>query len=122
MGTILCTGADPVLLRTRKLVLEQAGHKVVIAVHATEIQDVCSRQNFHVAVLGATVPQVLKQTFKIVKKNCPSARILEICFPAGAKVLSDADGWLEMLDTPTALVELVNALARSEILGRSVSK
>ena len=38
MARVLCTGVDPVLMKTRQLILESAGHTVVAASDEREIK------------------------------------------------------------------------------------
>jgi hypothetical protein len=51
MARVLCTGVDPLLMKTRQLILESAGHTVVPASDEREIKAVCSKQKFEVAVI-----------------------------------------------------------------------
>ena len=37
MSLVLCTGVDPVLMETRKLILERAGHTVITAMGEREL-------------------------------------------------------------------------------------
>lgn len=116
MPLVLCTGVDPVLLKTRQLILESAGHTVVPASHEREIKIICSKQKFDVAVIGQSIgPSIKARAMELVKEHCPDARILELYPPYGARRLKNADAWLEMpSENPELLVELVNRLAAKE--------
>jgi len=113
MPLVLCTGVDPVLLKTRQLILESAGHTVVPASDEREIKIICSKQKFDVAVIGQSIPPRIKaRAMELVKEHCPEAKILELCAPYGTRTLENADAWLEMpSDQPELLVALVNRLA-----------
>ena len=55
MALVLCTGVDPVLMRTRQLILENAGHTVVPASDERETKTVCNQHEFDVAVIGQSI-------------------------------------------------------------------
>jgi DNA-binding NarL/FixJ family response regulator len=106
MALVLCTGVDPVLLRTRQLILENAGHTVVPASDEREIKAACSKQKFDVAVIGQNIPPKLKaRLVELVRELCP---------PYASKALKDADAWLEMPSDPEELVNAVNSLAKGK--------
>jgi CheY-like chemotaxis protein len=112
MALVLCTGIDPVLRRTRQLMLENAGHTVVSVSNEHEIKTVCSNQKFDVAVIAQNMsPKMKVGVAEIVREHCPSARILELCPPFATKALKDSDAWLEMPGDPEELVNAVNSLA-----------
>jgi CheY-like chemotaxis protein len=112
MAWVLCTGVDPVLMKTRQLILENAGHTVVPVLDEREIKAVCSKQKFDVAVIGqSTLPKIKTRAVELVREHCPSVRVLELYPPYGSKTLKDADGWLEMPADPEELVNAVNSLA-----------
>ena len=112
MALVLYTDVDPVLMRTRQLLLGNAGHTVVPASDEREIKAVCSEQKFDVAVIGQNIPPNVKARFaELVREHCPTARILELCPPYSSKTLKDADAWLEMAGDPEELVNAVNSLA-----------
>ena len=113
MALVLCTGVDPVLIETRRLVLEKAGHRVVTAMDTVEIIKACQKHKFEVAVIGQAITrQVKRHVMAVVRKHAPTAKVLELHrFPTG-KVLEDADAWLEVpVDVPQELAERVTALA-----------
>lgn len=113
MALVLCTGVDPVLMRTRQLLLENAGHTVVPAADEQEIKAVCSKQKVDVAVIAQNMsPKVKARVAELVREHCPAARILELYPPFASGALEDADAWLEMpADAPEELVDAVNSLA-----------
>jgi CheY-like chemotaxis protein len=115
MAVVLCTGVDPVLLRTRQLILENAGHTVVPASGEHEIRAVCSKQKIDVSVIGQNIPPSVKaHLVELVREHCPAAGILELCPPYASKALKNADAWLEMPAEPEQLVNAVNSLARGK--------
>lgn len=113
MALVLCTGVDLVLMESRKLILEHAGHTVVTAVDESSITAVCQQQKFEVAVIGQTVSTKAKrQIMKMIRNHCPSAKILELYRFSTGKILEDADSWLEVpADVPRELADRVTALA-----------
>jgi CheY-like chemotaxis protein len=116
MALVLCTGVDPVLVKTRQLILEKAGHKVVTALDEPTVIKVCAQQKFDVAVIGQAISRPVKRRImNLVRENCPSAKILELYRYSLGKVLEDADSWLEVpTDVPQDLAERVSVLARGE--------
>ena len=112
MALVLCTGVDPVLMKTRQIILENAGHTVVPASGEHEIKAVCGEQKFDVAVIGQSISSKAKtRVLDLVREHCPAARILELTRPYASKALEDADAWLEMPSEPEELVKAVNSLA-----------
>lgn len=112
MALILCTGTDPVLLETRKLILEQAGHTVLATMGQRELVAACEKHSFDVAVIGQGISGPMKKIIaSLIREHCPSAKILELYPPYQGKVVESADGWLEVpLDIPNNLAERVNEL------------
>src|SRR5690242_18641056 len=97
MASVLCTGADRVLLETRRLLLERGGHNVVAVKNEPELLDACTRHQFDVAVIGQGVSVPVKHRIRsIVRERCPGTKILELYPPYTGRVLSDADDWLEV--------------------------
>jgi hypothetical protein len=57
-------------------------------------------------------PQIKKGFASIIRKQCPSAKILELCPLHEGRVLEDADSWLDVpTDVPRELAERVAELA-----------
>jgi hypothetical protein len=113
MATILCTGVDPLLVQTRKLILERAGHHVTPAVNVDTVLAACQGRVFDVAVIGQAASRTeKKRIFQLVRQHCPTAKVLELYVPARGKDLPDANEWLEVpVDVPAELAERVAALA-----------
>ena len=116
MAVVLCTGSDSVLMKTRQLILESAGHKVLSAASGGEVEILCSAFTFHVAVLGqSATPRLKRETLAAVRKSCPAVKVLELYPPHIGKVLEEADAWLEMPpETPDMLIEAVERLVTNE--------
>ena len=114
MALVLCTGIDPVLITTRQLILEQYGHKVVTATDESAVITACQQHAFDVAVIGQVITLKMKKVLAaLIRKQCPSAKILELYPLYQGKVLEDADAWLEVpIDIPNDLAQRVNELAR----------
>lgn len=110
MALVLCTGADEVVVQTRKLVLERAGHSVVTAMSEPAVISACQERIFDVAVIGQSVsPEDKEQILMLVRQHCPSAKVLELY--GFTKELESADDWLSVPSDPQELAERVAALA-----------
>jgi len=114
MALVLCTGVDPVLIKTRQLILQQAGHTVITAVDESAVTTACQQHTFEVAVIGQAVsPMVKRQIMELIRKHCPTAKILELYQFSTSRILEDADSWLAVpAEVPQELAERVTALAR----------
>lgn len=110
---VLCTGKDLSLLRTRKLILEKAGHTVVPAIDPTEVVAACKKHKFDVAVIGQSVSnESKKKVGGLIRQHCPSAKILELYQANSVPTIKDADSWLEVpTDVPQDLARRVSDLA-----------
>jgi DNA-binding NtrC family response regulator len=92
MVLVLCTGVDPVVMKTRQLILEKAGHTVVPAMNEREIRSACSKHKFEAAIIGQNIPTSTKvRALEVVKEHCASAKILELSRPYAGKTLKQAD-------------------------------
>ena|SRR5215510_7624028 len=113
MALVLCTGVDPVLVKTRQLILQQAGHTVVTAMDESAVTSVCQQHKFDVVVIGqAASPTVKRQILELIREHCPTAKVLELYRFSSNRVLEDADSWLAVpADVPQELAERVTALA-----------
>ena len=58
MALVLSTGVDKALLKTRRLILESAGHKVATVMDETALLAACKEHSFDVAVIGQTVSAI----------------------------------------------------------------
>ena len=115
VALVLCTGIEQSLLRTRKLILEKAGHTVVPATDQRDVVDACGKHQFDVAVIGQTVSSKSKRALSsLIRQKCPSAKILELYQANHGPALPDgeADAWLEVpTDVPQDLATHVSNLA-----------
>lgn len=116
MALVLSTGNNPLLVEARKIILQQAGHNVITAMDELEAAAYCQIHRFEVAVIGHSASRSRKHALaSVIRKYCPSAKILELYIPYEGKVLSDADSWLEApSDIPPDLLERVNELAAAQ--------
>ena len=112
MSRILCIGMSDETMKTRRMILEKAGHTVTEAKDLREVMAACRSHSFSVAVLGQTLPQKEKlRVSDVVRSECPEAKILEL-HTGVATDLPSADGHLHVATgAPEGLVEYVNALA-----------
>jgi CheY-like chemotaxis protein len=116
MALVLSTGVDKALLKTRRLILESAGHKVATVMDETALLVACKEHSFDVAVIGQTVSANFKRrACTLIRQHCPAAKILELYPPHMGRVLDDADSWLVVpAEAPQELAERVDELARKK--------
>jgi hypothetical protein len=113
VALVLCTGIDKVLLETRKLILERAGHTVVSVIDEPSLLRACQKHSFEVAVIGQTVSTNMKRHIaSIIKQHCPDVKVLELYPQFSKQVLSEADAALPVpVDVPRDLADRVKELA-----------
>jgi hypothetical protein len=113
MALVLCTGIDPSVVRTRQLILERAGHRVISALDEASLINACKQNKFDVAVVGQTVsPKVKRRIAGLIRESCREAKLLELYTVSSGRILDDADSWLEVLaDVPQELATRVGTLA-----------
>jgi len=114
VALVLCTGSDESLMQTRKLILEQAGHQVILASNLIAVEQACAKHDFQVIVLGHTLVSPEKRRLAgFVRRVCKTAKILELLRPGqSTKSVPDADDWLEVpVGDPAELATRVTALA-----------
>jgi CheY-like chemotaxis protein len=116
MPLVLCIGTDPSLMKTRQLILEQAGHTVLPSSSSRDLEKICSEHKFDVVIIGQSTPARLKREhIAIIRRFCPTSKVLELYPPYVGRVLDDADAWLEMPpERAELLVESVNRLIDKE--------
>jgi hypothetical protein len=115
VAIVLCTGADPILLKTRKLILEKAGHTVVSARDREMVIAACKDRAIEVAIIGQSLSLESKRSIAAcIRQFCPSAKLLELHAAHQSKAIADADAWLEVpAGVPQELAERVSELAQS---------
>jgi hypothetical protein len=113
MALVLCIGVDPSVVRTRHLILERAGHRVVSALDEASLIAACQQNKFKVAVVGQTASAKVKRRIaSLIRECCHDAKLLELYTISSGKILEDADSWLEVLaDVPQELATRVQTLA-----------
>jgi DNA-binding response OmpR family regulator len=112
MALVLCVGSDAVLMKTRKLILERAGHQVVLGISDADVRQAARSYSFGVAVIGQNMDDQRKRnTFQFLRANCPHVKILELHLVHSQRLLDSADDWLSVpVDVPHDLAERVSAL------------
>ena len=120
MALILCTGVDEELIRSRKLLLERGGHKVVVAAGPWSLIQACMENQFDVAVMGQAISQPRKRhLLKLIRRHCPDTRVLELYSLPTGRWLENADDWLAVpAEIPTDFLEHVSALASQPVRAR----
>ena len=113
MAEVLCTGVDRVLMETRKLLLQQAGHNVIGVTDARDLVAICQGRHFDIVVIGQAMSSNSKRAIAaLIREHCPSAKILELYPTYQQKTLDDADSWLEVpADVPAELGKRVTEMA-----------
>ena len=111
---VLCVGTDDVLMHTRKLILERAGHRVFSVKGAHDLVSACQNNSVQVAVLGQNMERGQKLlAFSLIRNHCPGAKVLSLYRIDTGRALPDADDWLEVpADVPSDLAEHVSNLAK----------
>jgi hypothetical protein len=63
-----------------KQVLEQSSFAVVIASDFKQLEEVCARGDFHVALVESAIqPKVKKAIGRLLNANCPQVPVVEMC-------------------------------------------
>ena len=111
---VLCVGTDDVLMHTRKMILERAGHRVFSVKGPQELISACENNSVQVAVLGQNMDRSQKLlAFSLIRSHCPGAKVLSLYRVDTGRALPDADDWLQVpADVPSDLAERVTKLAR----------
>ena len=114
MACILCAGTSRLLLDTRKLLLERAGHHVVTVTNERSLQAACDIYHFDLVVIGQTLsPKVKRVIASLVRERSRSTKILELYAPHFGPALDDADSWLRVpVDVASEFVNHVNAMVK----------
>ena len=113
MALVLCTGADPEVMKERERLLERAGHTVVMATNQKELAAACRQHHFDVAIIGQTLKPLMKQyVVDLIREHCPSVKILELYPIEDTRVIEDADSWIAVPESvPPDLPDRVAELA-----------
>lgn len=114
MTMVLCVGTDDVLMATRKMLLERAGHSVIAVKESRALIAACRENPIKVAVLGQNMDRESKiQAFNLIRQQCPGVRILSLYRIDTGRFLPGADDWLEVpTSVPSDFAERVSKLAR----------
>jgi CheY-like chemotaxis protein len=65
MALVLCTGVYPVLIKTRKLIFEHAGHTVIPCTDELQLVAACEEHAFDVAVIGQAVSRKVTHVIRL---------------------------------------------------------
>ena len=118
VALVLCTGVDPMVMMTQRLMLEQVGHQVVSVSAEKELEKACATHPFDVAVIGHGMSSQAKpRVLTLVRKHCPAAAILELYAQYTDRSLPEADAWLPMPVGPEEFIDVVNSLANKRTAG-----
>jgi|SRR5579862_3249995 hypothetical protein len=115
MALVLCTGADPDVMKARQEFLTRAGHRVMSAMNEKELSAACKKYKFDVVVIGQSLSKNMKRhVVDLVREHCPDIRILEIYPTTSGRALEDADSWLETPgEVPQTVADRVEELAKA---------
>ena len=114
VACILCAGTSRLLLDTRKLLLERAGHHVVTVTNERSLQGAFDIYDFDLVVIGQTLSAKVKRVIaSLVRERSTSTKILELYAPHFGPAIDDADSWLQVpVDVASEFVNRVNAMVR----------
>jgi hypothetical protein len=102
---ILIVSSTESLRRTRELLFSEVGFGVVSVSGSRDLEHVCRRSRFDLAIVGYAYEDDQKQRFSdIIRRNCPATPILEIC-----RVSPVIGGAEYVLHSPEPM-ELVNSV------------
>lgn len=124
VALVLCIAAQSALAEARRLILTAAGHRVVSATSIPDVEQAGANNNFDVAVIGQGIPGKEKvRIIDLVRRACPTSKILELHTNLSGRTLPDADDWLLVpAEVPSDLAERVAALAKRKTSPRKKSK
>jgi DNA-binding NtrC family response regulator len=116
VAVVLCTGVDSLLLETRKLILQRAGHTIFEARNPRDARAICKQQSIDIVILCQTLqPEGKKAMVQAVRQHCPAAKILELYHSHHGKALNNCDEWMEVPPgVPQDLARCVGQLAKHE--------
>lgn len=108
---VLCIVEDPVVRKTKQMVLEHVGANVTAIGTVRELQFLTARSVFDLVIVGRSVGEEAKRKVAdAVRRNMPKTPILEICDVS--PVITGADHVLHSHD-PEDLAEMVKAILQS---------
>jgi hypothetical protein len=90
----------------------------LVATTESAVIKACRHYRFRVAVIGHEKnPETKRRILALVRRYCPSAKVLEVYPVEVGKTLKRADAWLPLpKQDPTDLVSRVTALANSRVI------
>jgi|SRR5581483_1397915 DNA-binding response OmpR family regulator len=110
MVRILSVSYDEVLLRTRQMLLQERGYKVISSLGFTDALKHCRSGVFDIFILGHSIPYTDKQELvKTFLKHC-SAPVISLRRNPGEELVDGADFHIE--PDPQPLLDLVAKLAK----------
>ena len=111
--SILSISYDEPLLLTREWMLKAQGYEVTSAIGFTEALLRCNCY-YDLAIIGHSIPRQDKLALIAeIKKRC-RAQVLSIV-RHGEQGLSEADGWVDAIDGPEALLHAVQKILGSPV-------
>jgi DNA-binding response OmpR family regulator len=113
MADILNVCFDSALLKTRRIMLERAGHRVEQARDLLQVIAACERTSFNVVILGnSLIPNEKLRVADVVRRHCDGVRVLEL-HDGVRPDLRDADAHLQALEAgPEELLQAVESLLK----------
>ena len=110
---VLSIGVGDFTMKTRTLILEKAGFKVLEVSDLRRVESACAETSFSVAVLGQAInPNEKRRIADVVLKYCSEAKILDL-HTGLMPELPEADAHMQLNTVqPLGLVERVAELAQ----------
>jgi CheY-like chemotaxis protein len=113
VGRILSVSYDEVLMRTRELLLRNAGHRVTSALGFTESIKQCKQGAFDLFILGHSIPHSDKiELVSAFRGSCPAPIISLRRNQGDEKLMAVADYVID--PDPEALLMLVNKIVSDQ--------
>jgi CheY-like chemotaxis protein len=108
---ILCVSSDPVLLATRKMVLEKAGFTVTTASSDRVVADVCRKSRFDLVLIGYKLQNQEKlRIAETVRSVCGPIPVVEIY--VAQPVIEDATHLLALFQPEELIAAIGNLVGR----------
>lgn len=117
MARILSVSYDAVLMRTRQMMFERAGHTVVSSSSLSESLAHCAAGGFDILILGHSLPVFDKQELAAAFKHNCRAPIISLSRTIADRPTEGADFHIE--PHPEGLMRLVDRITESGIVKRS---
>jgi DNA-binding NtrC family response regulator len=116
-ASILVYGHDPLLLETRRIILERAGFAVHTTTKFEEFKATACTRAFDLLVLGSSIsPDEVDRILPMIHQCVPFSKVLVLANGALPPPLNSRDEVLSALAGPNALIDQIGKML--EVRGR----